>query len=87
MKIEIEIDENEIAELVKEKIVDELVSNVRHSFDRRLLEKTYREYVKEVVYDPAVKKACIERATSQAAHEIKAKGMKQLLGKIMEESE
>ena len=66
MKIEVEIDDNEILEMAKEKAANELVKKI-FSF--------YYDVAKKVLYEPATKKELMDRAVSQAAAEIRRKAM------------
>ena len=87
MKITLEIDDNELADLVKQALVEKLAGEARKGFDYTALRRIYADAVKEVVYDPKVKAEVIETATTKAAKEIRAKGMKQIFSKVMEVDE
>jgi hypothetical protein len=76
MKIEVEIDDNEILEMAKEKASDELAKRL-FSFYRegREARQCFYDVAKKILYEPATKKELMDRAVSQAAAEIRRKAM------------
>ena len=70
MKIEIEIDDEELEELVKKALVERLAGKTKKSIDYVDLRRIYTQAVKEVVNDPSVRREVIAMAAEQT---IKAK--------------
>ena len=81
MKITIEIPDEELKEIIKERMVREITAEAWGS--RRFL-KECREAVKEMIYEPKLKAQIIDKAVNVAAHEIRRKGMPILANKLLE---
>lgn len=79
MKLQIEIDENEIAEMVKEKIVQQIMTN--QNYQGRSAKFGVRDGidkgVKQYIYSN--KEEIIERVVDRASKEIVRKGLPKLL--------
>lgn len=81
MKLQIEIDENEIAEMVKEKIVQQIMTNSSQNYQGRSAKFGVRDGidkgVKQYIYSN--KAEIIERVVERASKEIVRKGLPKLL--------
>ena len=75
MKIEIEIPDDELKEVITQVIAKELCAD--YSADRVLYKRTIAECVREVIY--ADKENIVDRVVAQASRECKAKAIKKLL--------
>lgn len=76
MKIEVEIDDNEILEMAKEKAANELAKRLFSFYsDGRMARQCFYDVAKKILYEPATKKELMDRAVSQAAAEIRRKAM------------
>lgn len=76
MKIEVEIDDNEILEMAKEKASNELAKRLFSFYsDGRMARQCFYDVAKKILYEPATKKELMDRAVSQAAAEIRRKAM------------
>ena len=76
MKIEVEIDDNDILEMAKEKAADELASRLFSFYSEgRVARQFFYDVAKKILYEPATKEKLMERAVSQAAAEIRRKAM------------
>ncbi len=87
MKIDIEISDKEIEQMVANAVqakVNEWFKEEldRHSTFRRFFEKQYKETVKEMIYDPELKQQIIDKAVKEAAYELRRKGMNKLLEEV-----
>lgn len=80
MKIEIEIPDEELKEVITQVIAKELCSD--YSADRILYKRTIAECVREVIY--ADKENIVDRIVAQAGRECKNKAIKKLLESIEE---
>ena len=84
MKINIEISDDEIEQMIKTAIQEKVLEwfkeevNKYYSF-HRYFEKEYKETVKEMLYEPELKQQIIDKAIMEAAFEIKKKGIAKLL--------
>lgn len=86
MKIEVEIDDNEIIEMAKEKASDELAKKIfSFYYEGRVARQCFYDVAKKVLYEPATKKKLMDRAVSQAAAEIRRKAMPFLQDEIKRE--
>ena len=76
MKIEVEIDDNEIIEMAKKLVADELARKIFSScYEGRVTRQCFFDVAKKILYEPATKKELMDRAVSQAAAEIRRKAM------------
>ena len=76
MKIEIDINEDEIMQLAKDLVVKELAKRIfEYCYEGRVARKVFSDAAKAVLYEPATKKKLMDRAVSQAAAEIRRKAM------------
>ena len=76
MRIEVEIDDNEILEMAKEKAANELAKRLFSFYsDGRMARQCFYDVAKKILYEPATKKELMDRAVSQAAAEIRRKAM------------
>ena len=76
MKIEVEIGDNEILEMAKEKAANELAKRLFSFYsDGRMARQCFYDVAKKILYEPATKKELMDRAVSQAAAEIRRKAM------------
>ena len=76
MRIEVEIDENEILEMAKEKVANEFAKRIFTFYrEGREVRKCFYDVAKKILYEPATKKKLMENAVSQAAAEIRRKAM------------
>ncbi len=87
MKINIEISDEELEQMVKNAVqakVDEWFKEEfnRYSSFRRLFEKEYKETVKELIYEPEIKQRIVDAAVKEAAYELRRKGMAKLLDEV-----
>jgi hypothetical protein len=87
MKIEIEIDESYITELVSQKIAERIVAE--HSYERREAKIGIRDGVDKAIkqYIYSKKDAIIDRVVERAAVEIVKKGLPKLLDRLGEVKE
>lgn len=87
MKINIEISDNEIEQMIKSAIQDKVTEWIKeetnkYSSFRRYFEKEYKETIKEMLYEPELKQRIIDKAVKEAALEIKRKGIAKLLDEV-----
>ena len=80
MKIEIEIPDEEIAEIIKEKIASMIVGD-RYSYDKNLYKRTIQDATRKVIYKD--KENIVDRTVAQASAEVKRKA----IAKIIKEME
>lgn len=79
MKIEIEIPDEELKEVITQVIAKKLCSDY-YSADRTLYKRTIAECVREVIY--ADKENIVDRIVAQAGRECKNKAIKKLLESV-----
>jgi len=84
MKLEIEIDENYIAEMVSQKIAERIVTE--YKYENREAKIGVRDGVEKAVkqYVYSEKDSIIERVVDRASVEIVRKGMSKLLDRLVE---
>lgn len=87
MKINIEISDDEIEQMIKtaiqEKVTEWFKEEInKYSSFRRYFEKEYKETIKEMLYEPELKQQIIDKAVKEAAFEIKKKGIAKLLDEV-----
>ena len=82
MKITIEIPDEEIKKAIKDVLVRQIMSRETWSSGARF-RKEYRESIKELIYSPEIKAEIIEKATKEAAYELRRNGMPVLMDKVM----
>lgn len=82
MKITVEIPDEEIRQAVKDVIVRQIMNGNGWDSGSRF-RKEYKEIIKELIYSPEIKADIIERATKEAAYELRRKGMPVLMDKVM----
>lgn len=75
MKIEIEIPDDELKEMLTNVISKRLYDD--YSYDRNLYKRTIAECVREVIYKD--KEAIVDRIVAQASRECRTKAIKKLL--------
>ena len=75
MKIEIEIPDDELKEMLTKVISERLYDD--YSYDRNLYKRTIAECVREVIYKD--KEAIVDRIVAQASRECRTKAIKKLL--------
>lgn len=80
MKIEIEIPDEELKEVITQVIAKKLCSD--YSADRTLYKRTIAECVRAVIY--ADKENIVDRIVAQASRECKNKAIKKLLESVEE---
>ena len=86
MKIEVEIDDNEILEMAKEKAANELAKRLFSFYsDGRMARQCFYDVAKKILYEPATKKKLMENVVKQAAAEIRRKAMPFLQDEIKRE--
>lgn len=83
MKFTIEITENELKECLLE-VIKKKLSN-EHSLDSRVFKKYYSEVIKEMIYEPNLKKEIIDRTVNKAAKEIQRKAMPIITANLFKE--
>lgn len=76
MKIEIEIPDEEIASLIKDKIAQVIVTD-RFSYDKNMYKHEIAQAVRDVIY--ADKENIINMTVNRASREIKSKAIAKLL--------
>jgi hypothetical protein len=76
MKIEIEISDEEIANLIKDKIAQVIVGD-RFSYDKNMYKREIAQAVRDVIY--ADKENIINMTVNRASKEIKSKAFAKLL--------
>lgn len=74
MKIEVEIPDDELKEVITQVIAKKLCAD--YSADRTLYKRTIAECVREVIY--ADKENIVDRVVAQASRECKTKAIKKL---------
>jgi hypothetical protein len=88
MKLEIEIDENYIAEMVSQKIAEQIAKRIvtEYKYENREAKIGVRDGVKEAVkqYIYSEKDSIIERVVDRASVEIVRKGLPKLLDRLGE---
>lgn len=84
MKLELEVKEEKIKEIVVKKLADDLF-NQGWSYDARYIKKIFAETAKELLYAPDVKKKLISDAVNKAAAEIARKALPRLVEKMAKE--
>lgn len=80
MKIEVNLTEEEIKEVVLQVIQDKYYSS--YSEDRRRVDKVVAECVRQIIY--ADKERIIDRIVAQASRECKSKALKKILASLDE---
>lgn len=86
MRIEFEIDDNEILEMAKEKAANELAKKIFSFYlEGRVVRQCFYDVAKKILYEPAIKKKLMENAVKQAAAEIRRKAMPFLQDEIKRE--
>lgn len=76
MKIEIEISDEEIADLIKDKIAQVIVGD-RFSYDKNMYKSAIAQAVRDVIY--ADKENIVNMTVNRASREIKSKAIAKLL--------
>lgn len=79
MKIEIEIADEEIADLIKNKIAQVIVGD-RFSYDKNMYKRAIAQAVRDVIY--ADKETIIEMTVNRASREVKSKAIAKLIGTV-----
>lgn len=79
MKIEIEIPDEEIASLIKDKIAQVIVTD-RFSYDKNMYKHEIAQAVRDVIY--ADKENIINMTVNRASREIKSKAIAKLLSNL-----
>lgn len=79
MKIEIEIPDEEIASLIKDKIAQVIVTD-RFSYDKNMYKHEIAQAVRDVIY--ADKENIINMTVNRASREIKSKAIAKLLSDL-----
>lgn len=87
MKINVEISDNEIEQMIKSAIQDKVTEWLKDEINkypsfRRYFEKEYKETIKEMLYEPELKQQIIDKAVKEAVLEIKRKGITKLLDEV-----
>jgi hypothetical protein len=76
MKITIDIDENELKELVTEKIASKMAE--KWSQDGYVCTKEFKEIAREILYEKNMKQKLIDASVKMAAAELCRKGLPKL---------
>jgi hypothetical protein len=76
MRITIEIDDNELKELVTEKIANKMTE--KWSQDRYVCTKEFKEIAREILYEKNTKQKLIDASVKMAAAELCRKGLPKL---------
>jgi len=79
MKIEVEISDEEIANLIKDKIAQVIVGD-RFSYDKNMYKREIAQAVRDVIY--ADKENIINMTVNRASREIKSKAIAKLLSDV-----
>ena len=79
MKIEIEIDDNELKKAITDKLANSLVAE-RYTNDGNFYKRTIQEVVREIIYKD--KENLSNRVVSQASREVKNKALKKIIESI-----
>lgn len=78
MKLELEISDGEIKEMLMKRLASKIMSDAL-DYDSRVCRHLFREAAREVLYDKKVKECMIEDSVSRAAAELAKKGAKLLV--------
>lgn len=86
MKIELDINEDEIMQLAKDLAAKELAGRIfKACYEGNMARRTFYDVAKEILYEPETKKRLMENAVNQAAAEIRRKAMPLLAGILQNE--
>ena len=83
MRFTIEIPDEELRKKIKEVIAARLALSAYENYETRELKRMYREVIKEMIYEPALKAEIINSTVNKAANQIRSKAIPILTQKLM----
>ena len=86
MKLTIEIPDEELKQEIKKILAGRFAIESYDCYEKRELKRMYKEFIKEMIYEPTLKAEIINSTINQAANQIRVKAMPILTQKLMDDA-
>ena len=86
MKFTIEIPDEELKQEIKKILAGRFARESYDCYEKRELKRMYREFIKEMIYEPKLKAEIINSTINQAANQIRVKAVPILTQKLMDDA-